>query len=187
MNPLRVTVKSLITVAAVLSAPHLAMADEGGVSFWVPGFFGSMAATPQQPGFTLATIYYHTSVSAGAHVATARQITRGNITADVSANITGSLNADADLGFAIPTYVFATPVLGGQAAVALLVPFGRNRASVDATLTGTVGPFPFAVSGGRSDTVSRVRRSDPAVFSALECRRSQLHDLHHRRYAGRQL
>jgi len=27
-----------------------AKADEGGVSFWLPGFFGSLAAAPQQPG-----------------------------------------------------------------------------------------------------------------------------------------
>ena len=40
-------------------------ADEGGVSFWVPGFFGSLAAAPQQPGWSQANIYYHTNVSAG--------------------------------------------------------------------------------------------------------------------------
>ncbi len=57
-----------------------ALADEGGVSFWVPGLFGSLAATPQTPGFSFATIYYHTSVKAGADVAFARQVSRGNIT-----------------------------------------------------------------------------------------------------------
>jgi hypothetical protein len=36
-----------------------ASADEGGVSFWIPGLFGSLAATPQQPGWSLANIYYH--------------------------------------------------------------------------------------------------------------------------------
>jgi hypothetical protein len=34
------------------------------------------------------------------------------------------------------------------------VPFGRNTASVDATLTGALGPIGFTVSGGRSDSVS---------------------------------
>jgi hypothetical protein len=144
----------LFALATVASMPTVSVADEGGVSFWVPGFFGSLAAAPQQPGFNFATVYYHTSVSAGADVATARQISRGNITANVSANFTGNLSAKADLGFAIPSYVFATPVLGGQAAVGLTVPFGRSNASVDATLTGTLGPFPFSVSGGRSDSVT---------------------------------
>ena len=35
--------------AAVLFVPGVVKADEGGVSFWVPGFFGSLAAAPQQP------------------------------------------------------------------------------------------------------------------------------------------
>ena len=145
---------SALTFGALITAPMVASADEGGVSFWIPGFFGSLAATPQQPGFSWATIYYHTSVSAGADVAFARQVSRGGITANFNGNLTANLDADADIGFAIPTYVFATPVLGGQAAVALLVPFGRNTVSVDATLTGALGPIGFTLSGSRTDSVS---------------------------------
>jgi hypothetical protein len=147
-------VYGVLVVASLASMPTMSKADEGGVSFWVPGLFGSLAATPQQPGFSFTAINYYTNVSAGADVATARQVSRGNITANVTANLTGNLHADAELGFAIPSYVFATPVLGGQAAIALLVPFGRSNANVDATLTGAVGPFPFTVSGGRSDSVT---------------------------------
>jgi hypothetical protein len=77
----------------------------------VPGFFGSLAATPQQPGFSLATIYYHTSVSAGGNVAFARQVNLGHITANLTGNVAADLDARADLGFAIPSYVFATPVV----------------------------------------------------------------------------
>ena len=130
------TIGIAASCALAALAPKPALADEGGVSFWVPGFFGSLAATPQQPGWSLATIYYHTSVKAGGDVAFARQVPRGQIIANFTGNLNANLKADADLGMAIPTYVFATPVFGGQAAVALLVPFGRNRTSVDATLTG---------------------------------------------------
>jgi hypothetical protein len=49
------------------------MADEAGVSFWIPGFFGSLAAAPQQLGWSLTTIYYHTSVSAAGDVRIARE------------------------------------------------------------------------------------------------------------------
>jgi hypothetical protein len=143
-----------LVFASLASMPTMSRADEGGVSFWIPGFFGSLAATPQQPGFSFAAIDYYTNVSAGADVAAARQVSRGNITANLTTNLTGNLHADAELGFAIPSYVFATPVLGGQAAVALLVAFGRSNANVDATLTGALGPFPFTVSGGRSDSVT---------------------------------
>jgi hypothetical protein len=54
-----------------------ARADEGGVSFWLPGIFGSLAATPLQPGWALNAVTYHTSVSAGGDVARAREITIG--------------------------------------------------------------------------------------------------------------
>src|SRR5262245_63459561 len=89
-----------------------AKADEGGVSFWIPGFFGSLAAAPLQPGWTLQTNYYHTSVSAGAEVSRAREITIGKIPVTLNANLSAALDARADLGWAMPLYTFATPVLG---------------------------------------------------------------------------
>ena len=147
-------VAAAILGLAVHGFPNNARADEGGVSFWVPGFFGSLAATPLTPGFSFANIYYHTSVSAGGNVAFARQVSRGNITANFTGGVNANLDARADLYFAIPGYTFATPVLGGQANVLLIVPYGRNRVSVDATLAGALGPFPFTVSGGRTDEVT---------------------------------
>jgi hypothetical protein len=143
---------ALLCIAACSS--NDARADEGGVSFWVPGFFGSLAAVPQQPGFSYASIYYHTSVSAGADVAFARQVNRGNITANFSGNVNANINARADLYMGIPQYVFANPVLGGQAAIAVAVPYGRTRAGVDATLTGSLGPLGFSISGSREDAVT---------------------------------
>ena len=103
-----------------------ALADESGVSFWVPGFFGSLAATPQQPGWSLATIDYHTSVEAGGDVARAREFQIGQIPANLTATarLNATVNATGDLGFVIPSYVFATPVLGGQASVSLVSAYG---------------------------------------------------------------
>lgn len=104
------------------------MADEGGVSFWVPGFFGSLSAAPQQPGWSLATVYYHTSVSAGSDVALARELQTGRVPANLSARLNASLTGTGDLGFVIPSYVFATPVLGGQATFALVGASGVTSA-----------------------------------------------------------
>jgi hypothetical protein len=150
----RFQLAAAVLCVAVCSSSNFARADEGGVSFWVPGFFGSLAATPLVPGFSFANIYYHTSVSAGGNVAFARQVSRGNITANFTGGLNANLDARADLYLAIPSYTFATPVLGGQASLVLGVPYGRNRASVDATLTGTLGPIPFTISGGRDDAVT---------------------------------
>src|SRR5262249_18509652 len=51
-----------VLAAASILVSQAALADEGGVSFWLPGFFGSLAASPLQPGWSLTSIYYHTSV-----------------------------------------------------------------------------------------------------------------------------
>ena len=91
-----------------------------------PGLFGSLAATPQQPGWSWANIYYHTSVSAGADVARAREFTLNRVPGNVTlnANLNLSISATGNLGFVLPSYVFATPVLGGQASVSLLAAYG---------------------------------------------------------------
>jgi hypothetical protein len=62
----RISTGALAVALALVSQASLA--DEGGVSFWIPGFYGSLAATPQQPGWSLVNMYYHTTVSAGADV-----------------------------------------------------------------------------------------------------------------------
>ena len=142
-----------LAVAASVSFATPALADEGGVSFWVPGLFGSLAAVPQQPGFSFAMIYYHTSVDAGGDVAFARQVSRGRITTNFRGNLNANLNADADLGLAIPTYTFESPLFGARASVSLLVPFGRNKVGVDATLTGALGPIGFTTGASRTDAV----------------------------------
>jgi hypothetical protein len=92
------------------------MADEGGVSFWLPGLFGSLAAAPQLPGWSFADIYYHATVSAGGEVAAARQFALGRFTRTATVSLNANVNGRADLDFVTLNYVFATPVLRGQFA-----------------------------------------------------------------------
>src|SRR6266436_7936269 len=128
------------TAAALLLYPEISRADENGISFWIPGLFGSLAATPQQPGWSLATIYYHTSVSAGADVARAREFELGRVPGNVTLNTNLNLNVNAtgNLGFVIPSYVFETPVLGGQASVSLVGAYGVVGTSLAGTLSGVL-------------------------------------------------
>src|SRR3954469_3830735 len=42
---------ALGTLVAVVLGYKVALADESGVSIWLPGTFGSLAAVPVQPGF----------------------------------------------------------------------------------------------------------------------------------------
>jgi hypothetical protein len=90
--------------------------------------FRQLGGDAGTPGWSWATVYYHASVSAGA----GQQFPRGG---RVDVGIAGQ----ADLAFFGPTYVFATPVLGGQAAVSLLGVAGRNEGSAALSLTGPLG------------------------------------------------
>ncbi len=146
-----------VAIAALASVPSLALADEGGVSFWLPGMFGSLAAVPQQPGWSAASIYYHTSVSAGGGTALAREIEIGRVPANVTATLNASLKANVDLAILNGTYVFATPVLGGQASASLMGIYGANSTSLAGALTGTLttpaGTTPFSRFDSISSTV----------------------------------
>jgi hypothetical protein len=146
----------MLAFAAAASMPDIARADEGGVSFWIPGLYASLAAVPAQPGWSVASIYYHTTVSAGGDVARAREISISRIPANLTANLNASLNATGDLGLVNPTYVFGSPVLGGQASVSVLAAYGTTSASLAGTLTGALSlpggiTIPF---GPRFDSIS---------------------------------
>jgi hypothetical protein len=133
-----------------------AYADEGGVSYWLPGRFGSLAATPQVPGWSWAEVYYHTSVGASGGVAAAKQIQIGRIPANVNVSLNASLNAQADLVLLNPTYTFATPVLGGQLAIGVTGLFGRASTGIDGTLTTAVGHLVTTRTGSISDSLTSV-------------------------------
>src|SRR5271155_4862742 len=113
----------LVAVSAV-SVSKSSLADEGGVSFWLTGQFGSLAAVPQQPGWSIASIYYHTSLNGGGEGAAAREIELDKFTRTVNVNLSLDLKARVDLAFLSPSYVFATPVLGGQLAVGMAGTYG---------------------------------------------------------------
>jgi hypothetical protein len=148
-------VAALLMIAALVSAPRYSLADEDGVSFWVPGTFGSLAAVPQAaPGWALGTIYYHTSVSAGGEVAAARQARIGRFSPTVNVNLNANLDAVADVFWFAPSYAFATPVFGGQLTVGMTGIFGRSRAAIDGTLTAALGPLVVTRSGIIDDSVT---------------------------------
>ncbi len=142
------------TTALIAIFAQASLADEGGVSFWLPGTFGSLAAVPAQPGWSFAAFNYYGSVSAGADVSRSREIQIGRFNPTATVNLSANLNSTLDVVFVSPTYTFATPVLGGQAAVSLGTLFGRNSTSVNGTLTASLPPFGFVRSDSISDSVT---------------------------------
>jgi hypothetical protein len=136
-----------LTLFVALAGGNDARADEDGVSFWIPGLFGSLAATPQQPGWTLTSILYNTNVSASGNAAVAREITIGKFNPTINISVNAHVHADATLGLIAPSYVFATPFLGGQAAATLLFGYGNNNTSLNATATASTDmPVPFSIT-----------------------------------------
>lgn len=100
-------------------------ADEGGVSFWLPGQYGSFAAVPLDQGWSLPLVYYHASVDLG-----------GSKRLPIGGVIAGNIDADVNLVFIAPTYSFADPVMGGQLALSLAAVGGSS--SVTGSITGPV-------------------------------------------------
>lgn len=117
-----------------------ALADEGGIGFWLPGSVGSLAAVPGEPGLSWATIYYHNSADAGA----GQEFAQGG---EIRAGVDGR----ADIVLFGPSYAFENPILDGQLSLSALTGIGHSKGTVDATLTGPNGN---TVSGEASDTVT---------------------------------
>jgi hypothetical protein len=51
----------LLATLSCFNLPCTAAADEAGVSFWLPGQYGSFAAVPSEPGWSFESSYYHAS------------------------------------------------------------------------------------------------------------------------------
>lgn len=132
----RVVAAALATLCILASSTDRAKADAGGLSFWLPGAFGSLAAAPGVPGWAYSTIYLHVQESAQG-----KEFVKGS-------SVVAGLSANADAVVQGLTYTFATPVLGGQAAISVLGAPGNVGAGIDATLTGPRGN---TVSGSATD------------------------------------
>jgi hypothetical protein len=139
-------------LAVVAAAPDNVRADEGGVSFWIPGEFSSLAATPLVPGWALGITNLYESASASGAAAAAREITIGRLSPNVNVNLNLNLNAHADLVLVAPEYVFDTKVLGGQLAVSVAGAPGYSSANLNGTLTVSAGPLAVVRQGTISDT-----------------------------------
>src|SRR5260221_6577515 len=85
---MRSSAVALLLCAGILSITSSAsVADESGISFWLPGLYGSLAATPTTPGWSVATIYYHTSVNASGAAAASREFQVGRVSPDVNISL----------------------------------------------------------------------------------------------------
>jgi hypothetical protein len=156
-RPIKIDVERTIrpvglAASLALAASNPALADEGGVPFWLSGQFGSLAAAPQVPGWSVGIITYIDSVGASGNVAAAREVTIGRLNPNVNVNLNLNLTARPDLVLLAPDYVFATPVLGGQVDVGMAAGAGWSPADLNGTLTVMLGPLTATRQGEISDS-----------------------------------
>jgi hypothetical protein len=147
----QILLASVATVGVSLAAPGFARADEGGVSFWFPGQFGSLAAVPQAPGWSVGILNVYESVGATGNVAAAREVTIGKLNPNINVNLNVSLSARPDLVLVAPSYAFAAPVLGGQLDLSMGAAVGRSAGDLAGVLTVSASGLTATREGETSD------------------------------------
>jgi len=131
---------ALVPCAMATIVSPAARADEGGVSFWLPGLYGSLAAVPGKPGWSFATFNYFDSVGAGRSTV----LERGGI-------IAAGVDSQIDFQYLALSYTFDQTVLGGVATLGLSGLVGRNTTKASATLTRPGGAV---IAVDRTDSVA---------------------------------
>ncbi len=97
-----------------------ARADEGGVSFWVPGQYGSFAAIAPAPGWSLPLMFY----SYGGTIGGSQPLTRGHL-------LTAGIDGSFDGLFIVPTYTLNTTILGAVPSISMAFIPAYNAASAN--------------------------------------------------------
>jgi hypothetical protein len=130
--------------AIALCSGRFARADEGGVSFWIPGQYGSFAAVAPEPGWSMPLVFYNYGGSAGRAVV----LPRGRL-------LSAGLSTSFDGLFIVPAYTPDAMVLGARPSFSLAfapsynattanVGLGRLSASQSDSLFGGSDLYPTA-------------------------------------------
>jgi hypothetical protein len=106
-----------VAAVAVWVSAAPARADQGGVSFWVPGLYASMAAVPPDPGFSMPSTFYFYSGKADRED---RFGFGGLIATEVEAKGFEGI-------FLAPTFVPETPVANGRLSLTLMGVMANNE------------------------------------------------------------
>jgi hypothetical protein len=93
-------------------------------------------------------------VSASGAVAAAREITIGKFNPTINANLNVNLNTKFETVILNPSYVFATPILGGQLNVGVLAFVANNNTALNGSLTLASGPLAIMREGSISQTTT---------------------------------
>jgi len=127
----------ILTAGLMLALSGGALADEGGVAFWLSGQYASLAAVASSPGWSLPTQLYYYRGSADA----SRTFSRGETL------LAGMTSRDRPLLMLQPTYSPSAPLFGGQASLGIGFGYGRNLVRAEVSVS------PRGIDLDRSDAV----------------------------------
>lgn len=118
-------VRSVICLAMMIVgwSAVAALADEGGVSFWLPGQYGSFAAVAPTPGWSMPLVFYNYGGSASRGVV----LERGRL-------FSAGLSTSFDGLFIVPTYTPDTMILGARPSFSLAFAPSYNATTADVGL-----------------------------------------------------
>ena len=131
------TLVAMGMLAAGSASPSLA--DESGVSFWQPGAYDSLSATPNQPGWSLSTISYHGAAYAGSSVSAARLVRIGLIDQTPAGNLSTTSENFNNTITITPSYGFSEPLLGAMAVVGASTILGKSSVFEYGSLSAASG------------------------------------------------
>ena len=135
---LRIRAAATFACASVACTNFAAYADEGGVSFWTPGQYGSFAAIAPSPGWSLPLVFYDYGGSKGAE----RVLPNGQVT--------GNLSGSFDGLFVVPTYTLGTTILAAVPSFSMAFIPAYSAASANVGL-GPLSEFRSDLVWGGSD------------------------------------
>jgi hypothetical protein len=136
----------MVLALAIVAFPGPpAHADEGGVSFWLPGKYSSFAAVTPPLGWSLPLIYYSYGGSTGAAV----KLPRGHL-------LTAGLDASFNGVFIVPTYTPEATVLGAHPSFSVAFAPAYVRATGNVRLGSFAGSETDSLFGG-SDLYPQVQ------------------------------
>jgi hypothetical protein len=119
----------------LLAHPRDAAADESGVSFWQPGTYDSLAAIPNNPGWSFSVIPYHDTTRAGAAVSAARFLRISVLSPAQVGNVVANSKTFDNYATISAGYTVPLAALGGaQAAFSLSSSVGRSSTSESITI-----------------------------------------------------
>jgi len=127
---------ALVLVAAA-ATPSPCRGDESGASFWQPGAYDSLAAYPNEPGWSVNIVSLVDQTRAGSSVTAARLMRVGLLDPTLAGSVSASSKNFDSLTTITPGYLVETPFSGIKVEFSLSTSVGRSTTHISGMLAAS--------------------------------------------------